>query len=74
MREALNTAAISVAVAATIHPVFRSARAEYLMFTFPELTFCCMGVLVWIGGYTGYRISDLLRFRALARDSEIETA
>ena len=25
-----------------------------------------MGGLVWIGGYTGYRISDLLRFRTLA--------
>ena len=25
-----------------------------------------MGALVWIGGYTGYRISDLLRFRSLA--------
>ncbi len=74
LREALNTAAISVAVASTIHPVFRSARAEYLMFTFPELTLCCMGVLIWIGGYTGYRVSDLLRFRALARGSGIEAA
>jgi hypothetical protein len=26
-----------------------------------------MGILVWIGGYTGYRLSDLLRFRLLAR-------
>ena len=26
-----------------------------------------MGVLVWIGGYTGYRVSDLLRFRIAGR-------
>ncbi len=67
VREAVVRATISTGVAATIHPIFQSARAEYLMFTFPELTFCAMGVLVWIGGYTGYRVSDLLRFRSLAQ-------
>jgi hypothetical protein len=25
-----------------------------------------MGILVWIGGYMGYRVSDLIRFRELA--------
>jgi transglutaminase-like putative cysteine protease len=69
VREALNRALISTAVAGTIHPIFQSARAEYLMFTFPELTLCAMGVLVWIGGYTGYRVTDLLRFRTLAQDA-----
>jgi hypothetical protein len=44
------------------------------MFTFPELTFCAMGALVWIGGYTGYRVSDLLRFRSLAGDSTAEAS
>jgi hypothetical protein len=67
VREALVRALISTAVAGSIHPIFQNARAEYLMFTFPELTFCAMGVLVWIGGYTGYRVSDLLRFRSLAQ-------
>ncbi len=72
VRAAALTAAISGAVAATIHPIFQNAHAEYLMFTFPELTFCAMGVLVWIGGYTGYRVSDLLRFRSLAHDPGAE--
>lgn len=74
VREALNRALISAAVAATIHPIFQNPRAEYLMFTFPELTLCAMGVLVWIGGYTGYRVSDLLRFRALAQGAGPEAA
>jgi transglutaminase-like putative cysteine protease len=74
VREAIVRAAISTGVAATIHPIFQSARAEYLMFTFPELTFCAMGLLVWIGGYTGYRVSDLLRFRSLSRDPGAEAA
>jgi hypothetical protein len=74
VREALVRAAISTGVAAAIHPIFRNAHAEYLMFTFPELTFSAMGVLVWIGGYTGYRVSDLMRFRSLAHDPGAEAA
>lgn len=72
VREALVRAAVSTGVAATIHPIFQNAHAEYLMFTFPELTLCAMGLLVWIGGYTGYRVSDLLRFRSLAQGSGTE--
>ena len=37
------------------------------MFGFPELVIVVMGVLIWIGGYTGYRLSDLIRFRAFAK-------
>jgi hypothetical protein len=74
VREATVRAGISTAVAAAIHPIFQNARAEYLMFTFPELTFCAMGVLIWIGGYTGYRVADLLRFRSLAHDPKAEAA
>jgi len=74
VREATVRAAISTGVAATIHPIFQSARAEYLMFTVPRVTFCAMGLLVWIGGYTGYRVSDLLRFRSLAQPTGGEAA
>jgi hypothetical protein len=67
VREALVQAGFSVLVAVAIYPVFRSERAEYLMFTFPEVVIAVMGVLVLIGGYTGYRVSDVLRFRGFAR-------
>jgi len=66
-REALVQAGFSVLVAVAIYPVFRSGRAEYLMFTFPEIVIVVMGVLVLIGGYTGYRVSDLLRFRGFGQ-------
>jgi len=68
-REAVMRTGFSVLVAVTIYPVFRSGRAEYLMFTFPEIVISVMGVLVLIGGYTGYRVSDLLRFRGLAQQA-----
>jgi hypothetical protein len=65
-REALMRAFWSVLVASAIHPIFRSTHAEYLMFSFPELVVAVMGLLVWIGGYMGYRVVDLIRFRELA--------
>jgi len=70
LREALTRAAWSTVVAVVVYPVFRSPLAEHLMFGFPELVVVVMGLLVWIGGYTGYRVSDLLRFRSLARGVE----
>jgi hypothetical protein len=44
-REALLRAFWSVLVASAIHPIFRSAHAEYLMFSFPELVIVVMGML-----------------------------
>jgi hypothetical protein len=73
LREALTRAAWSTVVAVVVYPVFQSALAEHLMFGFPELVVAVMGLLVWIGGYTGYRVSDLVRFRALAHEMEEPT-
>jgi hypothetical protein len=67
-REALLRAFWSVLVASAIHPIFRSTHAEYLMFSFPELVIAIMGTLIWIGGYMGYRVVDLIRFRELAAE------
>lgn len=66
LQTALVRAAWSILVAVAVYPAFESTLAEHLMFSFPELVFCVMGVLVWIGGYTGYRVTDLLRFRVFA--------
>jgi transglutaminase-like putative cysteine protease len=65
LRAALVRAGFSVLVAVAVYPIFRSAAAEQLMFGFPELVLSVMGLLVWIGGYTGFRVSDLIRFRLL---------
>jgi hypothetical protein len=67
MRTALVRSGYSLLVTVAVYPVLRDPTAEYLMFSFPELVFCVMGLLVWIGGYTGYRLFDLVRFRSFAR-------
>lgn len=66
MRTALVRSGYSLLVTVAVYPVLRDPTAEYVMFSFPELTFCVMGILVWIGGYTGYRLLDLVRFRSFA--------
>ncbi len=57
----------SLAVAACAYPLFHSELAAHLFFGFPELIFCTMGALVLVGGYTGYRLTELWRFRPLVR-------
>jgi hypothetical protein len=69
-RSAMVRAGYTVLVAVMVYPIFRSERAEHVMFSFPELVISLIGLLVLTGGYTGYRISDLIRFRALVRVEE----
>jgi hypothetical protein len=64
-KPALTKAAYSVLAVMAVYPLFNSIVVEHLMFSFPELTIVLMGVLVWIGGYMGYRLTDLARFRAI---------
>jgi hypothetical protein len=66
MRTALVRSGYSLLVTIAVYPVLRDQTAEYVMFSFPELTFCVMGVLVWLGAYAGYRLLDLVRFRSFA--------
>jgi hypothetical protein len=62
---ALKKAGYSVLAVTAVYPLFTSMRVEHLMFSFPELAVVIMGVLVWIGGYMGYRLTDLNRFHAI---------
>jgi transglutaminase-like putative cysteine protease len=70
MRNAFVRAGWSMGVTGAVYPIMRDPRAEHLMFSFPELTLTVIGLLVWIGGYTGYRLMDLIRFRSFAAATE----
>jgi hypothetical protein len=43
-------------------------RLEFLMFVYPELLLVLLGATLLIGRYSGYRLTELFRFRALAAD------
>jgi hypothetical protein len=38
---------------------------EHVAFTFPELLLVVLAVVLLLGRYTGYRVSELKRFKAL---------
>ena len=42
---------------------------SYLMFVFPELLLVVLGICLWMGRYTGYRLSELVRFRDMKRSN-----
>lgn len=65
LRNAMTRLAWTVAVTVLIYPIFQSEVLAHLFFSYPELIFAIAGVLIWIGGYTGYRLSELVRFRSL---------
>lgn len=64
--EAIKQGLGSLAVASLTYLAMTNDWVEYLMFQFPELLFALMGLCVLMGRYTGLRLSELWRFRALA--------
>ncbi|MEZ5896492.1 MAG: UUP1 family membrane protein [Parvularculaceae bacterium] len=65
--EAIKQGAGSMAVAAITYLAMTNAQVEYMMYQFPELLLVIMGLCVLMGRYTGLRLSELWRFRELAR-------
>lgn len=50
--------------------LFSVPSLEMLMFTNPELLFTVIGLLILIGKYKGYRLSEFLRFSDLVRQKK----
>jgi 7 transmembrane helices usually fused to an inactive transglutaminase/Inactive transglutaminase fused to 7 transmembrane helices len=61
--EVLIQTAGSLLVATICFVVMTSHLVEHCMFNFPELLLSLLGVIIVLGTYTGYRMSELLRFR-----------
>ncbi len=64
--EAIKQGVGSLAAAALTYLAMTNSHAEYLMYRFPELLLVLMGLCVLMGRYTGLRLSELWRFKALA--------
>jgi hypothetical protein len=65
--EALQQALGSVAVGTLCFLVMNLAVVEHLAFVFPELLLVVLAATLLLGRYTGYRLTELYRFRVLAR-------
>ena len=64
--EAIKHGLGSLFVASLTYLVMTQPNVEYLMYQFPELLLVLMGLCILMGRYTGLRLSELWRFRALA--------
>ena len=48
----------------------KQAHLQHLIFVFPELLLVLFALTLVLGRYSGYRLTELFRFRALAREGE----
>ena len=67
---AIKQALGSLAIAALAYLAMGQPQLQHLIFVFPELLLVLLAVTLLLGRYSGYRLSELLRFRALAREPD----
>jgi hypothetical protein len=66
--DAMRGASGSLLVAIAAYIAMGLTWLEHLIFTFPELLLVILALVVVAGRYTGYRLLELSRFKALAGD------
>jgi hypothetical protein len=65
-RSAITQVAGSLLVAVMAYLLMRISQVQYWAFYFPELLLILLAGILMIGRYTGYRISELIRFKTFA--------
>ncbi len=63
---AIKQAVMSLVIASVCYLVISAQAIQHIFFSFPELILVLAALTLLIGRYTGYRLSELLRFRVLA--------
>ncbi len=66
-REGIRTAAGSAAVAVISYQIISWEPLQLTFFVYPELLAAVAAVQILLGRYTGYRLSELFRFRTLRK-------
>ncbi|HWK53077.1 MAG TPA: 7TM domain-containing protein, partial [Hyphomicrobiales bacterium] len=63
IKESIGTLVVSV----TGFYVMSDPRLMHLMFNFPELLLVVLALCMMLGSYSGYRLSEVLRFKDLTK-------
>ena len=66
-RDALMESLGSTLIAVLAFVVMGRPEIQHLVFVFPELLLLVLGLTIMMGRYSGYRLSELIRFRELSR-------
>jgi len=64
-REVMIQTGGSLFVACLCYALFTNDFIEHWVFNFPELLVSILGMIIMLGHYTGYRLSEISRFRHL---------
>lgn len=64
--DAIRQSIGSLLVAVVCYLVMFQSRLDHFVFVFPEVLLIVLALALLLGRYTGYRLSELLRFRAFA--------
>ncbi|HEX7762366.1 MAG TPA: 7TM domain-containing protein, partial [Cellvibrio sp.] len=59
----------SLLVAVLAYALMQLSMVGHLTFNFPELNLVALGLIMLMGQYTGYKLSELRRFRAMVDES-----
>ncbi|MFU8896707.1 MAG: UUP1 family membrane protein [Gammaproteobacteria bacterium] len=66
MKEGLGT----LVAAALIYMLMITPQVQYILLVFPEVLLVLLAGILLLGRYTGYRMTELMRFKALAGDGK----
>jgi len=66
-REAVQQGIGSLFAASLVYGVMHLALVEHLFFVYPELLMVLLAAILLLGRYRGYRLTELYRFRVLAK-------
>jgi hypothetical protein len=66
--EAIQQGLGTLVVAALAYLVMSLSHVEYLVFVFPEILLLLLAAVLLLGRYSGYRLLEFVRFRALGAD------
>lgn len=72
-RDALIDGAGSLVIAIMGYLVMEQEVLRHLMLVFPELLLIVLALIIALGRYTGYRVSELWRFKALRESTSVTT-
>ena len=61
----LKQLAASLITAVFSYLVLSNSYLQYLLYTFAELNLAILGIILLLGTYAGYRLTELLRFKSL---------
>ncbi|MEM8984626.1 MAG: 7TM domain-containing protein, partial [Pseudomonadota bacterium] len=71
--DAIKAAVGTLVVAALAYLVMGLDIVEHLVVTFPELLLVVLAIVLVIGRYTGFRLTEVARFKALTHDNAKDT-